>query len=282
MDKLIDPSVRRKRILRRVVISIAIVVCAWAALASSLSWLWPAIKQSTLRTARVERGTIEVGFDAGGTVVPASERALSSPIDARLLRVLQRAGSVVRAGDPLLELDTSLSRLALEGLTDRIVQNQSQRQQLESQRDQALDALEAQLEQRRLDLEILRYRDQQNQRLHSEGLVAEEAARESAVSAKKAEIELQQLERSIESTARSSAAQIASVDAELRTLRNEKEQAVRQLELAQTRADRDGVLTWIVACSCSSRSKRSLHSGTARLGSRTGRGPTSMRNTTSR
>ena len=246
MDRQIDPVIRRNRILRRVAIFVVVAGFAWAAFAASLSLLRPSVRQRSLRTARVERGPIQVGFDASGTVVPASERSLSSPIDARLLRVVKRAGSVVHAGDPLLELDTSESHLALQRLGDRISQNQSQRQQLESQRDQNLDALNSRIEQSELDLEILRYRDQQNQKLRGEGLISEETAKQSAVALRKGEIELLQLRKSIEATSRSANAQIAAVNADLNTLRNEQKQAERELNLARTMADRDGVLTWIV------------------------------------
>ena len=245
MDRQIDPNIRRQKYLRRAVVAVAVVGFSWAAFAASMSWLRPSVAYSSLRTARVERGTIEVGFDATGVVVPASERSLSSPIDARLLRVLKRAGATVRAGEPLLELDTSASQLQLASLDDRIAQNQSQRLQLESQRDQNVGQLRSQLEQRSLDLEITRYKDQQNQKLRAEGLLSDEAARQSAVAVRKGEIELRQLDAAVAATVRNAAAQLASVDADLRTLRAERLQATRQLELARTSADRDGVLTWV-------------------------------------
>ena len=246
MDRQIEPSVRRKRNIRRAGVVVAVLAFSCAAFAASLSFLRPAVDYKSLRTARVERGPIEIGFDASGTVVPASERSIISPVEARLLRVLKRAGASVRAGEPLLELDTSASQLQLERLNDRIAQSRSRRLQLESQRDQTLGSLHSQIEQRRLDLEITRYSDLQKQKLHREGLLSEEEARQSTVAVKKGQIELRQLEESVKATVRSTAAEIASVDAELRTLFNEQGQAKRQLELARTFADRDGVLTWTV------------------------------------
>jgi HlyD family secretion protein len=245
MDRQLDPRIRTTRIVRRAAMAAALAGFAWAAVAASLSFMRPSVKYGDLRMARVERGAIDSGFDAAGTIVPAAERSLSSPIDARVLRILKRAGSVVRAGEPLLELDTSSAQLSLETLRDRIAQTRSQRLHLESQRDQTVEGLRSRLQQQRLDLEIIRYRNRQHRTLRAEGLLSEEAARESDITVKKAEIDVQQLEKSIESTSRSTAAQIAAVDAELRSLSNQQEQARRQLELARTFADRDGVLTWI-------------------------------------
>ena len=49
-------------------------------------------------------------------MVPELERALSSPVDAKLLRLLKRPGAAVRSGEPVAELDLTESRLAIEKL----------------------------------------------------------------------------------------------------------------------------------------------------------------------
>ena len=53
---------------------------------------------------------------AAGTIVPEIERVLSSPVDARVLRILKRPGARVERGDAVVELDTSESVLALDKL----------------------------------------------------------------------------------------------------------------------------------------------------------------------
>ena len=51
---------------------------------------------------------------ASGTVTPEVERVLSSPLDARVLRLLQRPGAQLKRGDAVVELDVSESELALD------------------------------------------------------------------------------------------------------------------------------------------------------------------------
>ena len=70
----------------------------------------PSVSRQRVRTARVTSGPIEAVITASGMVVPEAERALSSPVDARVLRILKRAGDPVAAGDPLVELDASPRR----------------------------------------------------------------------------------------------------------------------------------------------------------------------------
>ena len=57
---------------------------------------------------------------ASGNLVPVSEHVLASPIDTRLTRRLKAVGDSVRAGEPVVELDTSEARLALVRLEENI------------------------------------------------------------------------------------------------------------------------------------------------------------------
>jgi len=66
------------------------------------------------------------------------------------------------------------------------------------------------------------------------------------VEAKKAQIQLAQLQAAVEEARRSTAAQLQGVELDLATLRKERDDAQRLLDLATTRSDRAGVLTWVV------------------------------------
>src|SRR5215207_10765333 len=99
-----------------------------------LSWLpdllRPGVTRARIRTARVTSGPVDAMIMASGTVVPEIERVLSSPVDARVLRILKRPGARVERGDAVVELDTSESILALDKLRSdlRVKENeQSQR-----------------------------------------------------------------------------------------------------------------------------------------------------------
>ena len=61
-------------------------------------WIRPSVSRSRIRTAIVTAGPIESVITASGTVAPEIERVLSSPLDARVLRVLKRPGTSVEAG----------------------------------------------------------------------------------------------------------------------------------------------------------------------------------------
>ena len=66
--------------------------------AGAAGLLRPSVKRSAIRTAIVDQGPVDATLSATGTVVPQTEQVLSSPVDARLLRVIRKAGTAVQRG----------------------------------------------------------------------------------------------------------------------------------------------------------------------------------------
>jgi HlyD family secretion protein len=189
---------------------------------------------------------VEGIVEASGTVIPAFESVISSPVEARVEKVLKRPGEVVKAGEAILVLDTSASKLDLEKLEDQLAKKANEQQQLRISLEKSLIDLKGQIERQKLDAEGASYRAEQNRKLRTDGLVSEQTARASEAEAKKAKIELEQLQASVASARRSTDAQLQGVELDLLTLRKERDDARRLLELATTRSDRSGVLTWVV------------------------------------
>lgn len=98
MDRIIDPEVRRRQWARRVVtvaLSLGVITFLFAA---TVQWLRPSIRRSDVQWARVERGAVDATLQANGTTMPAVEQVVSSPVEARVLRIVRHAGDAVRAG----------------------------------------------------------------------------------------------------------------------------------------------------------------------------------------
>lgn len=246
MDREITPEARQRRIVKRV----AIVLIALAAVvfffAATVEWLRPSLDRRKIQIARVERGAIAATLEANGAVVPLVEQVVSSPVEARVLRVGRRAGDRVKAGDELLTLDTSASKLETARLDDRVAQKQSGEAELRLRLDETIATLRAQIEQRRLDAQINHYSADQKTRLRAEGLIAEQDALAAGAVAKKTDIELRQLDEALTRAMRSRDVQLAASRADVAMAQREREESRRQLELAMLRADRDGILTSIV------------------------------------
>jgi HlyD family secretion protein len=247
MDREIAQEVRTRRTLRKGVTAVVAIAVVVFLVAATVQYLKPSVHRGEIQTARVERGTVDEVLQASGTVIPDTESVISSPIEARVLHIGRRAGDRLKKGDEILTLDTSASRLDLERLKDQVAQKESEVAQARLKSEESVAALAAQLDQKKLDIEIYRFKADQNHKLAQSGLVASQEDLSAAVTAKKGDIELRQLTEALARARRTGEAEIAVKETELRTLRNERDESSRQLQLAMARADRDGVLTWVPA-----------------------------------
>ena len=246
MDRELDQSFQRRRKGRRLAWGAASLGLFVAVLVLLPGWLRPSLERDRIRTGRVDRGPIEGIVEASGTVIPAFEGVLSSPVDARVEKILKRPGETVRAGDEILRLDTSQYRLALETIEDNLAKKVNEQEQIRLALDKSLRDLRGRIESSRLDAEAAEYRAEQNRKLRKDGLVSEQNLKASEIEAKKARIELSQLEESVEDERLSAQARVHGLGLDLQTLQKERAEALRRLELASTRSDRIGVLTWVI------------------------------------
>ena len=210
-------------------------------------WLRPSIPRARLRTARVTAGPIEAAIMATGTVVPEVERVLSSPLDARVLRILVRPGAQLEVGAPVVELDTSESVLALEKVVKDLKVKENQQAQSRLTLEKSLVDLVGKIDVKTLDLETAQSRLESNQQLFKDSLLSREALRQSELSVKQTQIELAQLRGERDNAERANAVQLEGLSLERGSLDKEAAQARRLLALSTTKSDRRGVLTWVLS-----------------------------------
>jgi hypothetical protein len=87
VDRPIDPDVTRRQSRKRAamggtVLSLAVVAYLWLPALVS-----PSLSRDRIRTATVERGPVDATISASGLVVPAVEQVITSPVEARVLKV---------------------------------------------------------------------------------------------------------------------------------------------------------------------------------------------------
>ncbi len=246
MDRPIASEVRTRRIVRRIATSTIAAAIVVFLVAATVNWLKPSLKRRDIQLARVSRGSVDAVLQASGTVVPENEGVIASPVEARVLRIDHHAGDPLRNGESIITLDTAVTQLESQRLANRVAERENDQQQLQLRSADTISLLDAQIEQKKLDVEILRFKAEQTQKLSDAGLAATQENLAAAAAAKKAAIELAQLKDAAQRARRNADAQRAAMEIELRTLRNERDESHRQLELAQARSDRDGILTWVV------------------------------------
>ncbi len=246
MDREIDQSFRRKQLVKRVSLLLLLVALLTAGFIYAPRLMKSSVNRSRIRTARVDSGAIEATISASGTVVPEFEQVISSPINAQVKKILKRAGDAVRKGEPILELDVNESILAIEKINQQIALKQNQQAKIKLDLQTALTDLQSRWEIKNLEYKSAKASTERNRSLAKQGLLSDEKLREAELQEEKTAFELKQLEQSKLNAAESTKTQIEGLALEMKTLEKERIEAQRQLELATTKADRDGVLTWVV------------------------------------
>ena len=114
MDRPIDPTfLRRQRGKRIAYAVVGVAALLWLSVWLP-SWIRPALDPDRIRTAQVQWGAVEETITASGTVVPQFEQIIFSPINTRLVRILQKPGAMLQQGQPIVELDLNAARLDVE------------------------------------------------------------------------------------------------------------------------------------------------------------------------
>ncbi|MFB3855128.1 MAG: efflux RND transporter periplasmic adaptor subunit [Vicinamibacterales bacterium] len=247
MDRPLDEAFVRRRRRRTAAIAAGTVLGLAALIGLGNAWLRPGISRSRVRIATVTEGPIEASISASGTVVPEVERVVSSPVAARIVRIIRRAGDQLKAGDPIVELDTREAELAVARLDQYLAVKANQQARTRLALARSLADLTSRREIKALELESLRLQVERNQKLAASGLVSQEVLRQSEVNEARARIELEQIDAERAAAEQATRTEIEGLDLEMRTLRQERDEAGRQLDLAKTRAGAPGVLTWVPA-----------------------------------
>ena len=247
MDRELPADVRRRDRLRRVLqIAIPILVLAFLVVWFP-GWIRPSVSRARIRTARVTTGPVDAVIMASGTVTPEVERVLSSPLDARVLRLLQRPGTHLKRGDPVVELDVSESVLTLDKLLKDQKIKDNQQAQARLVLEKSLVDLDGRIEVKSLELQSAQARFEDESQLFKDGLLSREALRRTELSVKQTSIGLAQLRDERKNVERTTTVQLEGLALERGSLDKEAAQARRLLDLSTTKSDRDGVLTWVIS-----------------------------------
>lgn len=209
------------------------------------AWMSPSVERRNIQTAVVQRGSIEGSISASGNVVPKLEQAISSPGESRLLAVRKKPGEPVKQGEMLLDLDHSELTLSLDRTEKELALKANRQLQLKLDMERTLDDLKGQLNIKDLQLEFLRSKSAQSDKMFELGAISKDQLEQTKLEERIAGIERGKLEQSIQNTKQSLENQLEGITTEVHTLLKEKADIRRQLELLSCKAEHDGVVTWI-------------------------------------
>ena len=217
----------RRKVIIRWSAGVAAAVLAVVLLAVLIQ---PSVRESSIKMAAADIGSINFAVSATGKVVPGYEETINAPISSRVLEVFKRAGDVVQAGEPLLKLDLAAAQAEYDKLEDE--------EQMKILRlDQMRISNRNQLSEMEMRIKI--------QEMESLGAGTPDKVREAELAYTVASMELDENRQKLENQRELSAADEAVAELELSIFRKNMEQSRRRLYDAGIRAPYAATLTYI-------------------------------------
>ncbi|MBE6286872.1 MAG: HlyD family efflux transporter periplasmic adaptor subunit [Mediterranea massiliensis] len=203
------------------------------------------VNRKDLVITTVDTGVIEVSVSASGTVVPAFEEIINSPITTRIIEVYRKGGDSVEVGTPILKLDLQSTETQYRKLLD---EEQMKRYQLEQLRvnnktylsDLAMKVKVSAMKLNRMEVEL------RNERyLDSLGSGTTDKVRQAELAYNTGKLELEQLQQMYENEQLVKAADLKVKELEFNIFAKSLAEMKRTLDDAQIRAPRKAILTFI-------------------------------------
>lgn len=210
-----------------------------------ISMMRAGVKEVDLTFSTVDQGTIEVSVSASGTVVPAFEEIINSPISTRILEVYKKGGDSVDAGMPLLKLDTQSAQTDYNKLLDQELKRTYQLKQLRVNNQTKLADMQMRIKVSAMKLNRMKVELRNEQYLDSLGSGTTDKVRQAELSYHVAQLEYEQLKQQYANEQQVLEAEYQVQELDLSIFRKELAESRRMLEEAQVRAPRAGILTFI-------------------------------------
>lgn len=207
--------------------------------------LQPSIKRSAIRTALAETGDIENTLSASGEVQPEFEQVIISPITATIQQVLLDAGSTVKTGDKILELDKESTQLSFDKQTDQLELKKNGIAKLKLDLDKSFFDLKINDSIQAMEISSLRADLENAKRLEKAGGGTRESIETAQMKLRIAELKKKQLENDIKVKQQTMNMDIRESELSAQIQAKDLQEFQSKLKKAHIVASRNGVLTYV-------------------------------------
>jgi HlyD family secretion protein len=245
MDRAISTATQHRRRLRAWLLGLGALAALLAAALGLRTVLQPSLRRADILTARVETGDVDATLTAAGTVIPAREAVLVSPIQSTIRRVALAVGARVQPGQTIVELDKDLAASALAKLDDEQLRNQNKNAQLGLTLTRSLTDLQAQQQTQDLKVSSLQSALRDEEHLLAVGGGTAEAVRQAELNLRTARLEARRLSQQLANQRQASAADRRELSFTVSMQQRAIAEQAAKLRQADISSPQPGVLTWV-------------------------------------
>jgi HlyD family secretion protein len=245
MDRELSKAFRRKRTTTTVVVTsltLITVVIGFMILRGNLS---PSIKRSDIQIETADKGTIEATILASGTVIPQYEFTITSPVHAKIEKVLHSPGELINAGESILVLDKETTFSNYTKMLDEQSVNHNKIGQLKLSLKRSLDELQTQYTIKEINIQSLQTALDHERSLLSIGGSTEERVKQSGLNLQISRLELKQLKNQIDNQQKAMQNDLKSLGFQISIQNKNIAEFNKKLNLADVRSPAKGIITWV-------------------------------------
>jgi HlyD family secretion protein len=177
--------------------------------------------------------------------VPAFEEGITSPIYTTVEAVLLDVGDSVKSGQSILRLDKTALELSRQQVRDELELQRTRKRQLNLQLERQRIDLDGSYEIKQLQAKYAEAQYNRDKHLFEIGGLSGNDLARSELSLQIAKREMEQLAAKVQNQKATIEIDLEAVEFEIRIQQSRLQEITRQLDLAEVRSSRDGVVTWI-------------------------------------
>lgn len=246
MDREISNDVlvkkRKKRIIK-ISLILGVIIAVFIFL---MNVLQTGVSRKDISIALVEQGDLGIAIIASGSVVPAYEEIITSPIPSKVLEIYKREGDSLKVGDLIVKLDLASFRNDYEQQQDEVEIKEAKKNQYIINFESELADLKMLIEVDKMKLRRMKVLLQNELYLDSIGSSTPDKVRQIELDYNVQDIQLAQLINKHENKKRVFDAEIKVLETETMIARKNAILAEKTMNEAQIKSTQNSVLTWVV------------------------------------
>lgn len=241
MSKAERNSARRKKLVPFAIGAVGVV--AIVVVVGAL--MRPSVKAADINIFTADNGMIETSVSGSGSVVPAFEEIINSPINTRIVEVYCKAGDSVDVGTPLLRLDLQSTETQLNKIKDEIEMKHYELEQQRVNNSTRISDLEMQVQVKEMTVNRLEVELANERYLDSLGSGTGDRVRQAELAFNTGRLELEQLRQQLANEQRVTDAGLKVKNLDINIAGKTLEEMSRTLADARVLAPRKATLTYI-------------------------------------
>lgn len=230
---------------RRIAVAATVITAAVVGIAILFSSLTSSISRTDIILSEATMGTIETSINSSGTVVPAFEEIITSPISTRIVEVYCNAGDSVGVGTPLLRLDLQSAEAEMRKLVDQMRMKRVELDKQDTNSRTSLSNLEMQIKVKEMEVNRLEVELANERYLDSLGSGTGDRVREVELACLTGQLALEQMRCQLDGERRIALADRRVKELDINIFSGNISEMKRTLDDARICAPRAGTLTYI-------------------------------------